>query len=74
MKSSHMVTVGNVGKVTNNETYAEAERAFREYRHLSVINYGRVAGESVTWWRNDEIYKEYIGAMDKGASENDHTY
>jgi len=71
MKFKHDVIVGNLGCVTNNETYTEAERAFRVYRRLSMLNYGRVAGESVIWWRNGQIYKEYIGTLEKGKDEND---
>ena len=61
----HEVIVGNIGTVTHQGTYAEAEKCFREYRHQSVTNYGRAAGESVTWFRGGEIYKEYIGRRDK---------
>ncbi len=64
--ATHSVVVGNIGMVTHTGTYAESEKAFSEYRKQSVTEYGRAAGESVTWFRDGEIYKEHVGKIDKG--------
>ena len=64
----HEVVVGNIGTVYTGN-YAEAEKAFREYRHQSVKRYGRAAGENVIWFRDGEIYKEYVGKLERNRKD-----
>ncbi len=59
--ATHSVVVGNIGMVTHTGTFRESEKAFNEYRRQSATEYGRAAGESVTWFRDGEIYKEHVG-------------
>ena len=63
--SNHTVIVGNLGTVVHDGTWKEAKAAFFEYRKLSKANYGRVAGESVTWLRDGDVYFEYVGPLEK---------
>jgi hypothetical protein len=68
--SDHEVIVGNVGIVYDGQSDMEASYSFNEYRAQSREGYGRAAGESVTWLRDGEIYKEYIGTQDNEEQDN----
>lgn len=60
----HEVIVGNIGTVYSGDCEIEARNAFTFYLDCSMINYGRAAGESVTWFINGEIHKEHFGTID----------
>ena len=57
------IVVGNIGTVYTGDSIAEARRTFNTYVKQSKDNYGRAAGEDVTWSRDGEIHKEYIGTL-----------
>jgi len=58
-KKKYSVVVGNVGTVYDGKDYIKAKEDFDYYVELSKLNLGRVAGENVTMFCNDEIKKEY---------------
>jgi hypothetical protein len=60
----YQVVVGNIGTVYSGNDASKARRAFEEYKEQSLTNYGRAAGESVTWFENGEIMRAYIGILD----------
>lgn len=55
----YRVIVGNLGTVYDGADQVEARHVFNHYRHLSVTNQGRAAGEPVTLMLGDEIIFEY---------------
>ena len=61
----HEIIVGNIGCVYYGPDAAEAEKHFEEYRDQSERNYGRAAGENVTWFENNEIRQEYRGTLEE---------
>ena len=62
---THEVVVGNVGTVYSGEDAAVASVKYADYRELSEANLGRAAGESVTWLQDGEVYREYVGTVDR---------
>lgn len=65
----HEVIVGNIGQVfygivNNGKTWRDAAKVFDTYVDYSKGNYGKSAGESVVWLKDDEPVKEYIGTVD----------
>jgi hypothetical protein len=66
------IIVGNIGSVYRGNNDTEALRVYNEYVEQSTTDYGRAAGESVTWFVNDEPFREYIGTIDaKDYMESD---
>jgi hypothetical protein len=63
----HEIIVGNVGTVYDGDSAGQASKTYREYVQMSKDDCGRVAGESVTWTKDGDIYKEYVGSV--GAEE-----
>lgn len=64
IKPLYNVIVGNIGRVySGNGT--EAMRVFATYKALSLDNYGRAAGESITIFKDGEIVKEFVGSINK---------
>jgi len=59
------IIVGNIGTVYRGNLLKEAMQTYGEYKKQSIANYGRAAGESVTWFKNGEIYREHIGTQDQ---------
>jgi hypothetical protein len=60
----HTVVVGNIGTVVDSDqkgAYTVARKAFEEYRQQSRDNYGRAAGEDVTWFMEGEPYYNFFG-------------
>lgn len=62
----HEIIVGNVGTVYSGTDKKEARRVYDEYVEQSQGNYGRAAGESVTWMREDELFLEHRGTVEDG--------
>jgi hypothetical protein len=60
----NQIVVGNIGQVLDCDSFKECLETYHEYVKQSKNNYGRAAGESVTWFKNGEIYKEYVGTID----------
>lgn len=58
------VVVGNIGTVYDGSNGFEATKEYNQYVRLSKDNYGRVAGESVILFRDDDVYKEYYGTIE----------
>ena len=67
----HTVVVGNIGTVVSDGTWKEASDAFREYRKQSKADYGRAAGEDVTWFKDGEPYQEFTGTLTKQEARED---
>jgi hypothetical protein len=63
------VVVGNIGTVYSGRDEAEAQKHYDEYVDQSKTGYGRAAGESVTMFRNGEIFKEHIGTQEDAHAE-----
>lgn len=63
-KRDHRVVVGNIGTVYEGTNGFEAKAAYNTYVGKSKREEGRAAGESVTHFIDEEINKEYIGALD----------
>lgn len=59
--AKHEVVVGNIGTVHSSNK--SGLQAYLEYRKLSKDNYGRAAGEDVTWFIDDEPRMEHIGSL-----------
>ena len=62
--AQHEVIVGNIGIVYHGKSSVYADYSYTKYVSYSKENYGRSAGENVTWLEDDEIVKEYIGTND----------
>jgi len=58
-KPNHSIIVGNIGNVLDTTSHKEAQKAFTEYKDQSASDYGRAAGEPVTWLKDGEIFREY---------------
>ena len=67
-----MVVVGNLGTTYLGSSMKTALEHYREYRQQSKAGCGRVAGENVTLLRNNEILKEYVGAISQNQVSTDH--
>jgi len=65
------VIVGNIGNVYTGSFRGDAYNRFNTYIQQSKDNYGRAAGENVTMFRNNEIVKEFIGAIDQKLIDNE---
>jgi hypothetical protein len=66
----YTLIVGNIGTIGTYDTIKVAKHQYFTYRTLSVIGYGRAAGESVTLVDDDgEIIAEYIGNDNEGIQE-----
>lgn len=63
----YQVTVGNIGKVYDGNSFRKAHQAFAEYVRQSRDGYGRAAGESVTFWQDGEPTGDWIGDGDREA-------
>jgi hypothetical protein len=61
--SKHTIIVGNIGTVVTDDTWSEAQAAYTEYCHQSRTNYGKAAGEDVTWLMDGEVYKDFKGEL-----------
>ena len=59
--AKHTVVVGNIGNVVIDGRWKDADEAYREYRRQSKEGYGRAAGEDVVWFKDGEIYMEFVG-------------
>jgi len=60
------VIVGNIGKVFEGHNGFDAYVVFNTYVGKSKRGEGRVAGESVALWLNNEPVKEFYGAQVNG--------
>lgn len=64
MKNQYQVIVGNIGTVYDGTNGFTAIKEYNSYIGLSKAPFGRASGETVTLFKNDEIYKEFIGSID----------
>lgn len=67
--NNYTVLVGNIGMVLDCQNKAEAEATYREYVSQSKTGVGRAGGETVSFFKNGELFKEYIGTRDITESE-----
>lgn len=63
MKKQYSVIVGNVGTVFNSNTKKDAIATYKEYVKMSDSSRGRVGGENVTLFCDDEPLYEHFGAL-----------
>lgn len=63
MTGFYEVIVSNVGKVLEGNNAFKANSAYHTYVGLSKRNEGRVAGETITLFRNGEVVKEFTGSL-----------
>lgn len=56
----HEIYVGNMDKILSTNSFKEASFSFSTYMFLSKAGYCRCDREEVTWFKNGEVYKEYI--------------
>jgi hypothetical protein len=63
MSNNWELVVGNIGSVYQGSNGFEANSRYQTYVGQSKAGYGRAAGESVTLFRNRDLWKEYIGSI-----------
>lgn len=62
--AKYQVIVSNVGTVYDGDSIIEANKEYAECVSLSKDSkFGRIAGESVTFFNDGEPTKEYIGKL-----------
>ena len=69
-RSEYSVLVGNIGTVYSGTDRKKALRIFSEYVKQSGFlpsGYGRVYGENVTLFADQEIEKEFFGSLSRNA-------
>jgi hypothetical protein len=71
MKTQYEVIVGNIGTVYSGSNGFEATKTYNQYIGQSKAPHGRASGETVTLFKNDEPYKEYIGSIDQKEADDD---
>lgn len=64
----HEIVVGNIGTVYSGNNRSVAMAKWNTYREQSREDSGRASGESVTWLKNGEIWREFIGSLAKEES------
>ena len=64
--ANYQIVVGNIGTIYNGANLKVAKTLYKEYVEQSKLNLGKVAGEPVTLFHNDEIFKEYDGTLSEG--------
>ena len=57
------IVVGNIGTVYAGDSVKTARSHFKAYIKQSKEDYGRAAGEDVTWFMDGEIHREYVGSL-----------
>jgi hypothetical protein len=62
---TYEVIVGNIGTVYQGSSVTEAKKLFDEYKQLSIDNYGRAGGESVTLMDKHGIVIHHEGEASK---------
>jgi len=66
------VIVGNIGSVYCGNRAKEAVTHFEEYKRQSIAGFGRAGGESIVILvDSQDIYKEFIGTMDREVEDID---
>lgn len=71
-RGRYEVVVGNIGTVYSGGSRKEADRKFAYYKEASISgSVGRATGEDVTMFCNDEICKEYVGAINRDRTDWD---
>lgn len=65
------VIVGNIGTVYSGNSLKEVLKARSTYIKQSKSNYGKASGESVTVFKNSELWSEFVGLNDL---QNDELY
>lgn len=60
----HTIIVGNIGTVYSGTNSFMANLAFNRYVGYSKRGHSKITGESVTWFKDSDIHKEYIGPVD----------
>lgn len=63
MKKQYIVIVGNVGTVFYSINKKDAVATYKEYVKMSDSSKGRVGGEDVALFCDDEPLYEYFGAL-----------
>lgn len=64
MKNQYQVVVGNVGVVYEGTNGFTANVEYNQYVAISKTGKGKAGGETVTMIKNQEIHKEFIGAVE----------
>ena len=63
MKKQYIVIVGNVGAVFYSNNKKDAIAIYKEYVKISDSSGGRIGGEDVTLFCNDEPLCEHLGVL-----------
>ncbi len=63
MKKQYIVIVGNVGTVFNSTNKKDAIAIYKEYVKMSDSSRGRIGGEGVVLFCDDEPLYEHFGAL-----------
>jgi len=58
--NNYQVIVGNIGIVYDGSDPSMARLNYEEYKNQSIMEYGRVANESVILIKNNEIIEEHF--------------
>ena len=64
-QSNHVVIVVSAKVVHESNNYFKARLDYYDCIKQSKTEHGRACGESVTWMKDGEIFKEYTGAIDQ---------
>lgn len=59
----HQVVVGNIGTVYGSDNGEVARREYFDYVKSSKSGKGRAGGEDVTWFKDGDINKEFLGSI-----------
>jgi hypothetical protein len=63
------VVVGNIGTVYSGSNERQAQKDYVEYVEQSKTNYGRAAGESVTFFKDGEPTHSFVGSIEQEAEQ-----
>lgn len=73
MKHHYEIVVGNIGTVYSGHNHRTALQKYNEYIRQSQNTNGRAAGETVTFFYDGEIDREYIGEIDQKGNDTAET-
>ncbi len=73
MAVKHEVVVGNIGTVYSGRSVTKAAKKFNTYQLLSDSPVGRASGQSVTWFCDNEIFREYNRDLAQDEPDYDET-
>ena len=71
MHHKYQIIVGNVGTVCETDSFNLAFENYALYKRLSILGLGRSADETVTFFGDDEIIAQHLGAEHLEENDNE---